>query len=87
MARHGDKARTKAVPASARALGGEGERDEGAATLQVKLAAMARERDALRCELARCEARVAQLEVAQAKARERIAWALEALQNILAGRG
>ena len=84
MARHRDKARTKAVPASAQILRGAGE--EGGATLQLSLAALARERDALKCELARCEARVAELEVAQAQARERIAWALEALQNILGAR-
>ena len=85
MARHRDKARTKAVPAGARALRGR-EEIEGSGTLQLKLEAMARERDALKCELQRCEARVQQLEDAQAQVRERIAWALDTLQNILAGR-
>ena len=85
MARHRDKARTKAVPAGARALRGR-EGIESGGTLQLELAAMARERDALKCELQRCEARVQQLENAQAQVRERIAWALDALQNILAGR-
>jgi hypothetical protein len=85
MARHRDKARTKAVPAGARALRGT-EQIEGSGTLQLELAAMARERDALKCELRRCEARVQQLEDAQAQVRERIAWALDTLQNILAGR-
>ena len=82
MARHRDKARTRAVPAGARALrGGE---EEGAGALQLKLTALARERDALRGELRRCEARVQQLEEAQAQVRERIAWALDTLNNILA---
>jgi hypothetical protein len=85
MARHRDKARTKAVPAGTRALRGR-EEIEGSGTLQLELAAMARERDALKCELQRCEARVQQLEDAQAQVRERIAWALDTLQNILAGR-
>jgi len=84
MARHRDKARTKAVPAGARALRGR-EEIEGS-TLQLKLEAMVRERDALKCELQRCEARVQQLEEAQAQVRERIAWALDALQSILSGR-
>ena len=83
MARHRDKARTKAVPAGTRALRGAQEEGEGA--LQLKLLALARERDALKSELRRCEARVRQLEAAQAEARERIGWALDALQNILAG--
>jgi septal ring factor EnvC (AmiA/AmiB activator) len=86
MARHRDEARTKAVPAGARALRG-GEENEGRSTLQLKLAALARERDALQCELRRSEERVQQLEDAHAQARERIAWALDALQNLLAGQG
>jgi hypothetical protein len=86
MARHRDKARTKVVPAGARALRGREEID-GSSTLQLKLEAMARERDSLKGELQRCEARVQQLEDAQAQVRERIAWALDALQNILASRG
>ena len=85
MARHRDKARTKTVPAGTRTLRGR-EEIEGSGTLQLRLEAMARERDALKCELQRCEARVQQLEHAQAQVRERIAWALDALQNILTGR-
>jgi septal ring factor EnvC (AmiA/AmiB activator) len=84
MARHRDKARTKVVPAGARALRGGREREGEGGTLQLKLAALARERDALRDELKRCEARLQQLEGTQAEVRERIAWALDALQNILA---
>ena len=83
MARHRDKARTKAVPAGARVLRGKA---EGGATLQLRLAAVEGERDALRSELQRCEAHMRRMEDAHAKARERIAWALDSLQNILAGR-
>jgi hypothetical protein len=86
MARHRDEARTKAVAAGARALRG-GEQNEGIGPLQLKLAAVARERDALQCELRRSEERVQQLEDAQEQVRERIAWALDTLQNILAGQG
>jgi septal ring factor EnvC (AmiA/AmiB activator) len=86
MARHRDEARTKAVPAGAPALRG-GEQNEGSRSLQLKLAALARERDALQCELRRSEARVQQLEDIQAQVRERIAWTLDALQNLLATQG
>jgi hypothetical protein len=86
MARHRDKARTKTVPAGARVLRGK-EETETSGTLQLRLAAVERERDALRGELKRFEARVRRLEDAQAKVRERIAWARDSLQNILAGRG
>jgi hypothetical protein len=85
MARHRDKARTKAVPAGTRAL--RGEEQDGPGALQLKLLALAREHDALKSELRRCEARVRQLEAVQTEVRERIGWALDALQNILAGSG
>ena len=59
--------------------------EQGAAGApELKLVALARERDALKGELKRCEARLRQLEEAQAEVRERIAWALDALRNILA---
>jgi len=51
-----------------------------------KLAALERERDALRLELERSEARVEALERAQAHVRDRLAWALDALQNIIQGK-
>jgi hypothetical protein len=82
MARHRDKARTKVVPAGQRALRGREEPEINTA-LQLRLAAAERECDTLRGELKRCEARMRQLEAAQAKVRERIAWALDSLQNIL----
>ena len=52
-----------------------------------KLAALERERDALRLELERSEARVEALEKAQAHVRDRLAWALDSLQNIIQGKG
>jgi hypothetical protein len=85
MARHRDKARTQTVPASARVLRGREERESSGA-LKLRLAALESERDALLSELKRCEARMRRLEDTQAKVRERIAWALDSLQNILSGR-
>jgi hypothetical protein len=52
-----------------------------------RLATLERERDALRLELERSEARVEALEKAQAHVRDRLAWALDSLQNILQAKG
>ena len=52
-----------------------------------RLAALEHERDALRLELERSEARVEALEKAQAHVRDRLAWALDSLQNIIQGKG
>jgi hypothetical protein len=52
-----------------------------------RLVALERERDALRLELERSEARVEALEKAQAHVRDRLAWALDSLQNIIQGKG
>jgi hypothetical protein len=52
-----------------------------------KLVALERERDALRLELERSEARVEALEKAQAHVRDRLAWAVDSLQNIIQGKG
>jgi len=52
-----------------------------------RLAALERERDALRLELEQSEARVEALEKAQAHVRDRLAWALDSLQNIIQGKG
>jgi hypothetical protein len=52
-----------------------------------RLAALERERDALRLELERSAARVEALEKAQAHVRDRLAWALDSLQNIIQGKG
>jgi hypothetical protein len=48
------------------------------------LAALERERDALRAALEREASRVRKLEQMQALARDRISWALDSLQSILA---
>jgi len=86
MARQsGGKARTKTVPARARSLRGNAAKAGG--TLQQRLAAVERERDALRGELKRTEAHVQRLEETQAQVRDRISWALDSLHNILDGKG
>jgi hypothetical protein len=51
--------------------------------LKERLAAIEQERDALRSMLERERARIRKLEDASAAARNRIAWALDSLQNIL----
>ena len=48
-----------------------------------RVAAIERERDALRAELEREQARGRKLEEANAAARDRVAWALDTLNNIL----
>lgn len=69
-------ARTRQRREKATAGGGE-------STLRERLAAAERERDALRAALEREQSRVRKLEEAHAAARDRIAWALDSLQNIL----
>jgi hypothetical protein len=54
---------------------------EGA--LRERLLALERERDGLRAALEREQERARKLEEVQAAARDRIAWALESLHNIL----
>jgi hypothetical protein len=56
------------------------------ATLTERLAALERERDALRAALERERARRQALEEVQAATRDRIAWALDSLQAILDAR-
>jgi hypothetical protein len=73
-AARGDSERAKAKSAKALSAGD-------------KLTAVERERDALRLELERSEARIQELEKAQAHVRDRIAWALDSLHNILQGKG
>jgi len=55
--------------------------------LKERLTALERERDSLRAALEREQARARKLEEVQAAARDRIAWALESLQNILEAKG
>ena len=54
-----------------------------ASALKERLAALERERDALRAELEREQARARKLEEVNATARDRISWALDSLHNIL----
>ena len=56
-------------------------------SLAERLAAVERERDALKEELERSRSRVRLLEESHAKVRDRIAWALDSLHNILEGKG
>jgi len=51
------------------------------------LAALERERDALRAELDQAEERLRVMEKNHADVRDRIAWALDARHNILQGKG
>ena len=86
MARQsGGKARTKAIPARPQAVRATGAKAAG--TPQQRLAAVERERDALRGELKRALAHVQRLEETQAQVRDRISWALDSLRNILDGKG
>jgi predicted RNase H-like nuclease (RuvC/YqgF family) len=72
-------ARTQSERSKSKAIRGAGSAD--------KLAALERERDALRHELERSEARIEALEKTQAQVRDRLAWALDSLQNIIQGKG
>jgi hypothetical protein len=51
--------------------------------MRERLASLERERDALRTELEREQTRARKLEEANAAARDRVAWALDTLNNIL----
>ncbi len=55
-------------------------------SLKDRLRAVERERDALRTAIERERVRVRKLEEANASARDRVAWALDSLQNVLDGR-
>jgi predicted nucleic acid-binding Zn-ribbon protein len=88
MARRGAaKARGKSAPGSARSALAKAKGAAANGSLQERLAIVERERDALREELERFKARQRQLEEAQAQVRDRIAWALDSLHNILEGKG
>ena len=90
--RRAAKARSKSTPVDARPERGKvprGKRADAAANgrLQERLAAVERERDQLKEELEHFKARQRRLEEAQARVRDRIAWALDSLHNILEGKG
>ena len=79
-----DEDRTRSRRRAARQDQGGHQRGE---PVKDRLSALERERDALRADLQRAEARVRELEKTQAQVRDRIAWALDSLHNILDGKG
>ena len=91
--RRAAKARSKSAPAAARPARGKAAKREADGAepaqrqLRERLAAVERERDALKEELERFKARQRRLEETQAQVRDRIAWALDSLHNILDGKG
>jgi chromosome segregation ATPase len=84
--RQAAKAGGKAAPVAARGARAKAKGTVGG-TLAERLAAIERERNALKDELERTNARVRQLEETNAKVRDRIAWALDTLHGILERRG
>lgn len=80
------KARSKAAPGRAQSRSGKA-KTEGRDRTAQRLAALERERDALRAELDKAQARLQLLEKNQTDVRDRIAWALDSLHNILQGKG
>jgi len=89
--RRAAKARSKSAPATARPArlkAPSGKDGNGPAhRLRERLEAVECERDQLKEELERFKARHRRLEEAQAQVRDRIAWALDSLHNILDGKG
>ena len=82
--RRASKASGKSVSAVARA---KAKARPSADALAERLTALERERDLLQQELERSRLRVRLLEETHAKVRDRIAWALDSLHNILDGKG
>ena len=85
--RRATKASGKSVSAAARAPRVKAKDGPAGGTLAERLAAVERERDALKEELERSKSRVRLLEETQRQVRDRIAWALDSLHNILEGKG
>ena len=82
--RRASKASGKSVSAVARA---KAKARSSADAWAERVAALERERDLLQQELERSRLRVRLLEETHAKVRDRIAWALDSLHNILDGKG
>ena len=82
--RHAGKTNPRAAPAHRRARPEKSGAPEG--TLRERLSALERERDTLRDALEHEQARNRKLEQAQSAARDRVAWALDTLHNILGGK-
>jgi predicted nucleic acid-binding Zn-ribbon protein len=85
--RRAQKARTKIAPVRENAQRGKTKGSNDGQSLKARLSTLERERDALQADLQRAEARVRDLEKTQAEVRDRIAWALDSLHNILDGKG
>jgi hypothetical protein len=85
--RRATKATGKPVPAAARAPRVKAGSGAAGGTLADRLAAVERERDALKDELERSRSRLRLLEETQSQVRDRIGWALDSLQSILQGKG
>ena len=83
--RRAGKAEPKGVASGGRRNKGGAPEAEGA--LLERLAAVERERDALLAALTLEQERRRRLEEVHATARDRIAWALDSLQNILEAKG
>ena len=85
--RRATKAGGKSATVAARAPRVKAKDGPAVGTLGERLAAVERERNALKEELERAQSRLHQLEETQARVRDRIAWALNSLHNILEGKG
>jgi predicted nucleic acid-binding Zn-ribbon protein len=81
--RRAEKARGKSVSAHGRVPRGRAKAAPADAALRERLTASERDREALRADLERLQARVRALEKTQADVRDRIAWAVDSLHNIL----
>ena len=81
--RHAGKANSRTALARDRARHNKPKAISPASSLKERLAALERERDSLRAELEREQARARKLEEVHAAARDRISWALDSLRNIL----
>ncbi len=86
------KARSKAAPGRAQSRSGKAKtktktKTEARDPTAQRFAALERERDALRVELDEANERLQVMEKNQADVRDRIAWALDSLHNILQGKG
>ena len=85
--RRATNASGKSVSASARAPRVKPKNGPVGGALTDRLAAVERERDALKDELERSKSRLRLLEETQSQVRDRIAWALDSLRSILQGKG
>jgi len=82
-----NKARSKAAPARTQSRRGKAKPEAKDRAAQQRLAALERERDALRAELDQAEERLRVMQKNHADVCDRIAWALDSLHNILQGKG